>query len=146
MTQPARSSASYGVLVLRVLLGCLFIAHLCWKFFILKGGFAGWWNGLLHNGYAPFVPPYVASVEFAGAILLIPGILTRYVVIYAIPMMLGAAQFWAVRKGFFFTGAGCEMPLTWATLLVVQALLGDGPYALVKSPDFRSVLAKIQKD
>jgi putative oxidoreductase len=61
-------------------------------------------------------------------------------------MMLGAAQFWAVRKGFFFTGAGCEMPLTWGTLLVVQALLGDGPYALVKSPDFRSVLAKIQKD
>ena len=142
MTQPARSSASYGVLLLRILLGALFVAHLYWKFAILKGGFTGWWNGLLHNGYAPFVPPYVASVEFAGAILLIPGILTRYMAVYAIPMMLGAAQFWASRKGFYFTGAGCEMPLTWAILLGIQALLGDGPYALVKSPDFRTILVR----
>ena len=142
MAQPVRSSASYGVLALRILLGCLFIAHLYWKFAILKGGFTGWWNGLLHNGYAPYVPYYVASVEFAGAILLIPGILTRYVAVYAIPMMLGAAQFWAVRKGFYFTGAGCEMPLTWAILLGIQALLGDGPFALVKSPDLRSILGR----
>jgi hypothetical protein len=75
------------------------------------------------------VPWYVISAEFAGALLLIPGIYTRWVSLYAIPLMVGAAQFWWVRKGFYFTAAGSELPLLWASVLLVQALLGDGPYA-----------------
>ena len=46
------------------------------------------------------------------------------------PVMIGAAQFWLVRKGFYFTGAGCELPVVWGILLLVQALIGDGPYAV----------------
>jgi putative oxidoreductase len=45
-------------------------------------------------------------------------------------MMLGAAEFWAVRKGFYFTGAGAELPLVWSVLLALQVMLGDGPYRL----------------
>ena len=44
--------------------------------------------------------------------------------------MIGAAQFWAVRKGFYFTAAGCELPIAWSLMLIVQALLGDGLWAL----------------
>jgi putative oxidoreductase len=76
------------------------------------------------------VPWYVISAEFAGAVLLIPGIYTRWVSLYAIPLMIGAAQFWFVGKGFYFTAAGCEFPVVWAIMLLVQALLGDGPYAM----------------
>ncbi len=63
------------------------------------------------GGYPAFVPAYVFSAELAGALLLIPGVLTRYVACYAMPMMLGAAHFWMVRNGFFFTKAGAELPL-----------------------------------
>jgi putative oxidoreductase len=49
---------------------------------------------------------------------------------------VGAAQFWLVRKGFFFTGAGAELPTLWAVALLVQAGLGDGALALVRSPAF----------
>jgi putative oxidoreductase len=117
-------------LLLRLLLGSLFIAHLYWKFAVFPGGLTRWWGGLASNGYYWFVPWYVLSAEFAGALLLIPGIYACWVSLYALPMMLGAAQFWATRKGFYFTGAGAELPLVWSFLLMLQAVMGDGPYRL----------------
>ena len=109
----------------------MFVAHLYWKFALLSGGLETWWSGFAANGYPWFAPWYAISAEFAGALLLIPGICTRWVSLYAIPLMLGAAQFWAVRKGFYFTAAGAELPLVWAVMLLLQAMLGDGPYAVM---------------
>ena len=123
-------AALYAPLVLRIALGLLFIAHLYWKFAILPGGLSHWWAGFASNGYPSFVPWYVFSAELAGALLLIPGVYARWVSLYALPMMLGAAQFWAVRKGFYFTGAGAELPLVWSVLLALQVMLGDGPFRL----------------
>ena len=125
-------TAPYAALLLRVTLGSLAIAHLYWKFYIRAdgAGLMSWWDNLNNNGYPDFVVWYVLSAEFAGALLLIPGIYTRWVSLYAVPMMLGAAHFWAVRRGFWFVGAGAELPIVWAFMLVLQALLGDGPYAL----------------
>ena len=123
-------AALYAPFVLRLTLGSLFIAHLYWKFAILPGGLSRWRAGLTSNGYPTFVPWYVLSAELAGALLLIPGIYVRWVSLYALPMMLGAAQFWAIRKGFYFTGAGAELPLVWSVLLALQVMLGDGPYCL----------------
>jgi putative oxidoreductase len=123
-------TSQYAALLLRLTLGSLFIAHLYWKFEILPGGVERWWSNFQTNGYPWFVPWYAISAEFAGALLLIPGLYTRWVSLYAIPLMAGAAQFWWVRKGFYFTAAGSELPLLWASTLLVQALLGDGPYAV----------------
>jgi putative oxidoreductase len=134
MTSERSSDASRTALLLRLLLGSLFIAHLYWKFEILPGGVHAWWNNLVGAGYPAFVPAYVLSAEVAGALFLIPGICARYVALYAMPMMAGAAQFWLVRKGFYFTGAGAELPLVWLALLAIQAAAGDGAYALVRSP------------
>jgi putative oxidoreductase len=41
-------------------------------------------------------------------------------------------EFQMITNGFFFTdtGDGWEYPAFWAVALVVQALLGDGAYAL----------------
>ena len=126
-------TAPYAALLLRVSLGLLFIAHLYWKFELIPGGVHSWWSHLTASGYHWIVPWYVISAEFAGALLLIPGIGTRWVCIYTLPLMIGAAQFWLVRKGFYFTAAGGELPIVWGSMLVIQALLGDGPYA-VKMP------------
>ena len=95
-------SAEHAAFLLRLLLGSLFIAHLYWKFAVLPGGVATWWSNLANNGYPSFVAAYVLSAEFAGALLLIPGIFARYVALYCVPMMIGAAQFWLARKGFYF--------------------------------------------
>ena len=129
-------TAPYAALFLRVTLGLFAIAHIYWKFYIRPDGLDGWWNGLAQAGYPNWVIVYVLSGEFIGAICLIPGILTRWVALYTMPLIAGAAQFWLVRKGFFFTAAGAELPTLWAIALIVQAGLGDGAYALVPSPAF----------
>jgi putative oxidoreductase len=128
------SASQRAALLLRLLLASLFIVHLYWKFVIFPGGLEAWWENLLKAGYPAFVPAYVLSAELAGALLLIPGVLTRYVACYAMPMMLGAAHFWLIRNGFFFTKAGAELPLVWLALLGIQAVAGDGSLAAVRSP------------
>lgn len=67
------------------------------------------WANFATNGYPSIVPWYCISAEFIGAICLIPGIYTRWVCLYTLPLIAGAVQFWAVRKGFFFT-AQCGEP------------------------------------
>jgi len=134
MTPERPTDGLRAALLLRLLLGSLFIAHLYWKVAILPGGVGAWWNNLTGAGYPAFVPGYVLSAEIAGALFLIPGVYARYVALYAMPMMAGAAQFWLVRKGFYFTGAGAELPLVWLALLAIQAGAGDGAYALAPSP------------
>jgi putative oxidoreductase len=126
-------TAPYAALWLRLTLGCLFIAHLYWKFAILDGGLDRWWGNFAINGYPFFVPWYCISAEFVGALLIIPGIYARWACLYTLPLIAGAAQFWAVRKGFYFTGAGAELPLAWSAMLVAQILIGDGPLALIPS-------------
>ena len=137
------SRRDLGPFLLRLLIGSLFITHLYWKFAVLPGGLHAWWGGLVKAGYPQFVPAYVFSAEVAGALLLIPGVLTRYVALYAIPMMIGAAEFWWARKGFYFTKSGAELPLVWLALLCLQAVLGDGAYALVRSPDWRKLTSPL---
>jgi putative oxidoreductase len=129
----ARAGTAYVPLLLRLTLGSLFIAHLYWKFAVYPGGLDRWWSNFATNGYPWFVPWYVLSAELAGALLLIPGIAVRWVSLYAVPMMIGAAHFWAIRNGFWFVGAGAELPVLWGVLLILQFLLGSGPYALTMS-------------
>jgi putative oxidoreductase len=140
VTEAAAPLAAPVAFALRILLGALFIAHLYWKLAILPGGLGVWWGNLLAAGYPAFVPFYVLSAELLGALLLIPGVLTRYVAAYAMPMMIGAAQFWLVRKGFYFTQAGAELPLVWLALLGIQVMAGDGAPALVRSPHPRRLI------
>jgi putative oxidoreductase len=128
-------TAPYAALLLRLVLGTLFVLHLYWKFTIR--GFDAWLTGLHDAGYPLPVVIYVLCAEFAGALLLIPGILTRWVSLFAVPLMVGAAQFWLVRKGFYFTVAGAELPMLWGFALIVQALLGNGAYA-VRLPSRKS--------
>jgi putative oxidoreductase len=80
MNEPIdQRTAPHAALLLRVTLGCLFIAHLYFKYFIRAGGAAKWWSGFETNDYPWFVPWYRVSAEFLGALLLIPGIYTRWV-------------------------------------------------------------------
>lgn len=124
-------TAPYAALLLRLTLGTLFIIHLYWKFTVK--GFEPWVAGLHEAGYSNLVVGYVLSAEVAGALLLIPGLYTRWVSLFALPLMAGAAQYWLVRKGFYFTVAGAEFPMLWGIGLIVQALLGDGALAIGQS-------------
>jgi len=127
-------TAPYGILLMRLTLGAFFWAHIYLKFFLYPGGFHQWWDNFAINGYYWFVPWYAVSAEIVGAFLIIPGIYARWASLYALPLMVGAAHFCLVRKGFWFAAGGAEFPVAWTIMLAAQALLGDGPYALKPSP------------
>jgi putative oxidoreductase len=107
-------TARYAALFLRLSLSFLFFAHIYRKFAII--GFDSWWNGLVKAGYADWMLYYTLVAEFAGAMLLLLGIYSRYVSLVAMPVMIALVYHWAIRKGFWFTDA--------------QVLLGDGAYAV----------------
>lgn len=135
LQQPTQGEkGELALTAVRCLSGCLFIAHLYWKFFVFPPGFEGWWGNFESNGYPWFVPYYVFSAELLGAALLIPGVWSRWVSFYSLPMMVGASHFWAVRNGFYFTAGGAELPIVWTVLLLILAVFGDGAYALIRSP------------
>jgi putative oxidoreductase len=118
-----------AALVLRLALGTMFIAHALLKYFVFTlPGTAQFFQslglpGIL--GYATF------AAELVGGVLLVLGVQTRAVALALVPILLGAT--WAhAGNGWVFSApnGGWEYPAFWTVTLVVQALLGDGAYAL----------------
>src|ERR1700675_2288899 len=122
--------APYAALLLRLTLGFLFLAHLSLKLFVFTPAGTAKFFGSLG---LPSELAYVIMIgEALGGSALILGIWTRVVAIAATPILLGAIFTVHGAAGFFFTNAhgGWEYPAFWTIALVVQALLGDGIYAL----------------
>jgi putative oxidoreductase len=133
MTRNSPSPEPYGILLLRVSLGVMFIAHslvLKWMTFGLSGT-AQYFESL---GLPAALAYATVFAELIGGILLVLGVQSRWVALALLPVLLGA--FWVhAGNGWVFsgTGGGWEYPLYLIVLSVAQALLGDGAYALSPS-------------
>jgi putative oxidoreductase len=122
-------TAPYAALILRLALGTMFVAHALLKLFVFTlPGTVQFFESLGLPGvlaYATF------AAELAGGVLLIAGVGTRWVAAALVPVLLGAA--WVHSgNGWLFTApkGGWEYPVFLTLAAVVQALLGDGAYAL----------------
>ena len=82
-------------------------------------------------GYPGFFAYLVIMAEIGGGLALILGVWTRAIAVLLLPIMIGATL-QHVGHGWVFnaTGGGWEFPVFWIVALLVQALLGDGAYAL----------------
>jgi putative oxidoreductase len=128
-------TAPYGALLLRLALGGLFLAHASLKLFVFTpAGTARFFGSI---GLPPELAYVVMTAEVSAGIALILGIYTRWVALAAVPILLGAIVAVHGAAGFFFNSSqgGWEYPAFWAVALLVQALLGDGHYALTISQD-----------
>jgi putative oxidoreductase len=126
-----RRTAPFAAFILRLTLSFLFSAHLYRKYAFT--GYDVWFNGWVQAGLPAWTLYYTVAAEFAGASLLLLGVYTRYVALFALPVIIAVAQLWATRRGFWFSDGGVEFPLAWTAMLIAQALLGDGAFAL-KTP------------
>lgn len=127
-------TAPYAALLLRVSLGVMFIAHgLLLK--VMTFGLGGTYGYFESIGYPGFFSYLVIIAEVGGGIALILGIWTRAIAVLLLPVMIGATL-QHIGNGWLFTakGGGWEYPVFWTLTLVVQALLGDGAYALRPTP------------
>ncbi|PWB92658.1 DoxX family protein [Methylosinus sporium] len=122
-------NADYAALLLRVSLGALFLAHGLLKVFVFTlPGTAKFFESL---GYPPLLADVVVAAEIGGGLALIFGIVTRLVSVALIPVMIGALIV-HLPNGWLFSNAkgGWEFPALWTALLIVQALLGPGAFAV----------------
>ena len=129
------STAPYGALILRVTLGAAFLAHFALKLFVFTpAGTAAFFGSL---GLPPALAYVTMAAEFLGGLALIAGFKPRIVALALIPLLLGTIFTVHGANGFFFDskGGGWEYPAFWSIALFVQALIGDGAFAL--SPTFR---------
>lgn len=130
-------SAPYGLLLLRVLLGGSFLAHVSVKLFVFTvPGFVGYFGGL---GLPPVMAYLTIALELLGGVALVLGVHARWVAVPLLFELLGTIAVVHSKHGWEFnnTGGGWEYPAFWAMALVAFILLGDGPYALVRSRRFR---------
>jgi len=127
-------TAPYAALLLRVSLGVLLLAHgLLLKIFTFGlPGTVGYFQSI---GYPAVFAYLVVLGEIGGGLTLILGLWTRPISILLLPILVGATL-QHVGNGWLFTGngGGWEFPAFWTVMLVVQALVGDGAYAVGPVP------------
>ncbi len=124
------TTANYGIALLRVSLGVLFLAHVALKLFVFTvPGFVGYFASL----GLPAVAAYgVITLELVGGLALVLGIYAPWVAIPLAIEMLGTIVMVHGHNGWLFTnkGGGWEYPAFWTISLVALTLLGDGAFAL----------------
>ena len=133
-------AADHAALLLRLTLGVAFLAHAGLKLFVFTlPGTVAFFESIGYPGVFAYV---VTFAELAGGLALIAGFQVRLVSLLAVPILLGALVQHA-GNGWMFAnaGGGWEFPAFWAATLVVQALLGDGAFALKLPSPVRLVAA-----
>lgn len=134
LSQTRTDFTDYGVTLLRVSLGVMYLAHSVVLKLLTFGlaGTAGYFTSIGLPGWLAYL---TFAAEVAGGVMLVLGIQARWVALALIPALAGAIIWAHGANGWVFTapGGGWEYPLYLIVLSVAQALLGDGHYALSPS-------------
>ncbi len=129
----AERSKEYGIALLRISLGVMFIAHsVVLKYFTFTlPGTAQFFESIGLPGFLAYV---VFGMEAVGGILLVLGVRTREAAAALIPVLVGALYVHS-GNGWVFSGSGggWEYPLYLIALSGAQVLLGEGAFALSRT-------------
>jgi putative oxidoreductase len=127
---PRITPADVGLLLIRLMLGVVFIYHGAPKLFGGLDGFAGYLGGL--GVPLPTVAALLAALaEFLGGLLLIAGLYFRLALWPTVITMLVAA-FMVHGHAFNVQDQGMEYPLTLAVMVAGLALTGPGALTVGK--------------
>jgi putative oxidoreductase len=124
-----RQLAPYGVFLLRVALGVMWIAHASLKWFVFTiPGFAIWLDS---QGLPASMAWPVFLLELVGGLAIALGLYGRYVSLALVPVM-AVAMSTHFGNGWLFVnqGGGWEYPVFLVAASVAHGLLGDGAFAV----------------
>ena len=125
-----RTTTPYAAFLLRVSMGVLFLAH-GGLLKLATFGVAGTMGYFGSLGFPPIFGLIVIIAEIGAGLALVTGVGVRVVSLLALPIMIGATM-QHIGNGWLFSSArgGWEFPAFWTVLLLVQAGLGAGAFAL----------------
>jgi len=121
----------WGITVLRVIVGIVFLAHGGQKLFIWGFSNVAGFFGQVGIPLSMLAAIVVTLVEFLGGLALVVGLFTRWV---AIPLALNmlVATLTIHLRGGFFVPEGVEFTLTLLAANAALALLGSGEASVDK--------------
>jgi putative oxidoreductase len=129
------SAIDVALLVARIIVGVIFMAHGAQKLF---GAFGGPGLSAVVGMMGPL--GYLVSIgEFFGGLGLVVGFLSRFSAASIIVIMLGAIAMVHLKVGFFMNwmgnqgGEGFEYHLLAIAILLVIVIAGPGRYAIGRS-------------
>jgi len=127
----------WGILILRLGIGIMFVAHGLQMAFGLFGGpgINGFSKMLSDLGFNPAIFwSYIASYTvLLGGLFLILGILTRAAATLLLIFILTAAVKVHLSKGFFLSNGGLEYTFVIAAACLALILFGSGKYDIFRS-------------
>jgi putative oxidoreductase len=118
-----------GTTLLRLIVGTTFIAHGSQKLFAFGVAGTAGFLGSIGVPMASVMAPVLIAAELGGGILLVLGLLTRYVSLPLAFTMVVAIATVHLQHGFFLP-QGYEFPLVLGVSLITLALQGSGAFAL----------------
>jgi putative oxidoreductase len=123
---------AWGITVLRVVVGAVFLVHGLQKVFVMGIADLGGMFGGMGLPLPMVAAIIVTAVEALGGLALILGLYTRWAAIPLAIVMLVALFMVHLPNGFFVTGGGngYEFVLTLAAANVALFLTGSGAFAL----------------
>lgn len=126
----------WGILVLRLGIGIMFVAHGLQMAFGLFGGpgVKGFSGMLTSLGFFPAIFwSYAASYTvLVGGLLLIAGVQTRPAAALLLIFILTAAIKVHLSKGFFLSNGGFEYTFVIASACLALILLGPGSFTILR--------------
>lgn len=120
-------SKSAVSVIMRVVLGIIFLVHGIAKFQMGLTNVEGWFSSIGIPGFLAYV---VAVLELAGGIMLIAGLFTRYVSVLLIVLLVGAIFTAKLSLGLLGDGQQAGYELDLALILVALYLAVDNDSAL----------------
>jgi putative oxidoreductase len=122
----------YGALVLRLVLGVVYIAHAYLALVVMGPAKAAELQRAMQIPLPEIAIWYLILAHGLGGILLVLGLLARWVAVANIPIMAGAVWFVHLKQGFFILNGkvGYEYALVVLGATIAQALLGAGAFTL----------------
>jgi putative oxidoreductase len=121
--------APYGIFLLRVSLGAMFVAHALLKYLVFTmPGFEAFLGKI---GLPAALAWPIVLAELIGGVAIIAGFYGRFVSAALLPVLLGAfAVHWPNGWLFNVPNGGWEYPAFLAVAAVTHILAGEGAFAL----------------
>ena len=121
-----------GLVLMRGMLGAVFVFHGSQKLFGWFGGYGlqatGQWMESIGIPFGFVSAALAGSTEFFGGLLLLTGVATRFVSVPMVITMLVAVT--TAHHGFDAGQGGAEYPITLAAVLAGLGLIGPGGWTL----------------
>ena len=139
----ARSGAHRGDLLptadsaatcLRLTLAAWWIIH--WWFKVRVAGMSATEMFFLHNGLPAWLAWCDVGAEVVITFCLIVGLYVPLMCIVSLPILIAGVVIYR-GNGFYFPAGGVELPILWAIVQIIQAMLGPGRFRITTPASLR---------